>query len=97
MRLGFFGGILAVLIVAALTVAYSSLFTVYQTQQALVVRLGQPVRAVHVATVLVAFQRFPITPGNSMRHEHDMDELCRPRPADFQDAFQTHSGRQVAT
>ena len=47
MRLGFFGGILAVLIVAALIVAYSSLFTVYQTQQALVVRLGQPVRAVN--------------------------------------------------
>ena len=47
MRLGFFGGILAVLIVAALIVAYSSLFTVYQTQQALVVRLGQPVRVVN--------------------------------------------------
>src|SRR4029453_9031586 len=47
MRLGFFGGILAVLIVAALIVAYSSLFTVYQTQQALVVRLGQPVHVVN--------------------------------------------------
>jgi membrane protease subunit HflC len=41
-----FGGVLLVLIVAALIVVYSSLFTVYQTQQALVVRLGQPVRVV---------------------------------------------------
>ena len=47
MRLNFLGGILAVLGVAALIVAYSSLFTVYQTQQALVVRLGQPVRVVN--------------------------------------------------
>ena len=46
MRLNFLGGILAVLGVAALIVAFSSLFTVYQTQQALVVRLGRPVRVV---------------------------------------------------
>ncbi len=46
MRLNFIGGIAAVLLVAALIVGYSSLFTVYQTQQALVVRLGQPVRVV---------------------------------------------------
>jgi modulator of FtsH protease HflC len=43
MRLNVFGGVLAVLAFAALIVAYSSLFTVYQTQQALVVRLGQVV------------------------------------------------------
>jgi modulator of FtsH protease HflC len=42
MRTNFFGGILAVVVVAALIVGYSSLFTVYQTQQALVVRLGEP-------------------------------------------------------
>lgn len=42
MRLNFIGGVIAVLVVAALIVGYSSLFTVYQTQQALVVRLGQP-------------------------------------------------------
>jgi membrane protease subunit HflC len=42
MRFGFVGGVLAVLVVAALIVGYSSLFTVYQTQQALVLRLGQP-------------------------------------------------------
>ena len=42
MKLNFIGGVIAVLIVAALIVAYSSLFTVYQTQQALVLRLGQP-------------------------------------------------------
>ena len=42
MRLNFIGGIIAVLAVAALIVGYSSLFTVYQTQQALVLRLGQP-------------------------------------------------------
>jgi membrane protease subunit HflC len=47
MRLNFLGGILAVLGIAALIVAYSSLFTVYQTQQALVIRLGQPVRVVN--------------------------------------------------
>jgi membrane protease subunit HflC len=46
MKLGFVGGLALVLIVAALVVGYSSLFTVYQTQQALVVRLGNPVRVV---------------------------------------------------
>ena len=46
MRLNVFGGVLAVLAFAALVVAYSALFTVYQTQQALVVRLGQPVHVV---------------------------------------------------
>jgi membrane protease subunit HflC len=46
MRLGFVGGVAAVLVVAAAIVAASSLFTVYQTQQALVVRLGQPVAVV---------------------------------------------------
>jgi len=42
MKLNFIGGIIAVLIVAGLVVAYSSLFTIYQTQQALVLRLGNP-------------------------------------------------------
>ena len=42
MRTNFVGGIFAVVVVAALIVGYSSLFTVYQTQQALVVRLGKP-------------------------------------------------------
>ena len=42
MRTNFVGGILAVVVVAALIVGYSSLFTIYQTQQALVVRLGEP-------------------------------------------------------
>jgi membrane protease subunit HflC len=46
MKLNVFGGVLAVLAFAALIVAYSSLFTVYQTQQALVVRLGQVVHVV---------------------------------------------------
>ncbi len=46
MKLNVIGGIVLVLVVAALVVVYSSLFTVYQTQQALVVRLGQPVRVV---------------------------------------------------
>src|SRR4029079_12474441 len=35
-----------VLILAALVVGYSSLYTVYQPQQALVVRLGNPVRVI---------------------------------------------------
>jgi membrane protease subunit HflC len=42
MRLNFIGGVIVVLLVAALVIAYSSLFTVYQTQQALVLRLGNP-------------------------------------------------------
>ena len=46
MRFGFAGGVLVVLVLAALVLGYSSLFTVYQTQQALVVRLGNPVRVV---------------------------------------------------
>ncbi len=47
MKLNFIGGVAAVLLAAVLIVGYSSLFTVYQTQQALVVRLGQPVRVVN--------------------------------------------------
>ncbi len=46
MKLGIAGGVAAVLIVAALIVGYSAMFTVHQTNQALVVRLGQPVRGV---------------------------------------------------
>src|SRR5450830_1699498 len=46
MRLNVIGGVVAVLAFAALIVVYSALFTVYQTQQALVVRLGQPVHVV---------------------------------------------------
>jgi membrane protease subunit HflC len=47
MRFGFAGGVALVLLVAALIVGYSSVFSVYQTQQALVVRLGNPVRVVN--------------------------------------------------
>jgi membrane protease subunit HflC len=46
MRLNVIGGVVAVLLFAVLIAVYGSLFTVYQTQQALVVRLGQPVRVV---------------------------------------------------
>jgi membrane protease subunit HflC len=46
MRLGFAGGVLAVLAIVAVIVGYGSLFTVYQTRQAIVVRLGQPIRVV---------------------------------------------------
>jgi modulator of FtsH protease HflC len=46
MRLGFAGGVLAVVAVIVLITGYSSLFTVYQTRQALVVRLGNPLRVV---------------------------------------------------
>jgi membrane protease subunit HflC len=45
MRLGLAGGIVAVIALAAVILGYSAVFTVYQTQQALVVRLGQPVGA----------------------------------------------------
>ena len=46
MRPSLAGGTLAVLVLIALVVAYSTLFTVYQTKQALVVRLDQPVRVI---------------------------------------------------
>ena len=46
MRLGFAGGVIAVIAVILLIVGYSSLFQVYQTRQALVVRLGNPMRVV---------------------------------------------------
>ena len=42
MKLNVIGGVIAVLLAAALIVVYSSLFTIYQTQQALVLRLGNP-------------------------------------------------------
>lgn len=49
MKPGFIGGAaLAILVVAAI-VGYSSIFTVYQTQQALVVRFGDPQRIVNEA------------------------------------------------
>jgi membrane protease subunit HflC len=46
MRLNVIGGVIVVLIVAALIVGYGSLFTVHQTQQALLIRLGKVVRVV---------------------------------------------------
>jgi modulator of FtsH protease HflC len=46
MRLGLVGGVVAALVIVALIIGYGSLFTVYQTRQALVVRLGDPVRVV---------------------------------------------------
>jgi len=42
MRLNVAGGVLVVLLIAALVVVYSSLFTIYPTHQALVLRLGKP-------------------------------------------------------
>jgi membrane protease subunit HflC len=46
MRLGIVGGIAVVVVVLLLVLGYSAVFSVYQTQQALVVRLGEPVRVV---------------------------------------------------
>ena len=46
MRLGLAGGALAVILLIAIIVGYSTFFTVNQTQQALVVRLGKPVRVI---------------------------------------------------
>src|SRR5947199_10784412 len=43
MRLNLVGGLVAALLIVALIAAYGTLFTVYQTRQALVVRLGSPV------------------------------------------------------
>jgi modulator of FtsH protease HflC len=46
MRLNVVGGTMIALVLIALVGAYSTLFTVYQTRQALVVRLGQPIRTI---------------------------------------------------
>jgi modulator of FtsH protease HflC len=46
MKLSLVGGAVAVLLLLGVVVAYSTFFTVYQTRQALVVRLGQPVRVI---------------------------------------------------
>ena len=46
MKLGIVGGALVVVLIVAAILGYSSMFTVYETQQALVVRLGQPVRGI---------------------------------------------------
>jgi modulator of FtsH protease HflC len=46
MRLNVIGGVIIVFVFAALILAYSSLFTLYPTQQALVLRLGKPLAPV---------------------------------------------------
>ncbi len=46
MRFGSSGIVAAVLALAVLIIAYTSLFTVYQTRQAIVVRFGAPVRVI---------------------------------------------------
>jgi modulator of FtsH protease HflC len=46
MRIGLAGGAIAVLVIIAIILGYGTLFTVSQTQQALVVRLGKPVRVI---------------------------------------------------
>jgi membrane protease subunit HflC len=47
MKLNLVGGIVAAVVLLALILAYSTLFTVHQTRQALLVRLGEPVRVVN--------------------------------------------------
>ena len=46
MRVNFTGIAIAVLLLVAVVISYSTFFTVYQTRQALVVRLGKPVRVI---------------------------------------------------
>jgi modulator of FtsH protease HflC len=46
MKLNLVGGLLAVLALLALILAYGALFTVYQTDQAIVVRFGEPIRVI---------------------------------------------------
>jgi len=46
MRFGLASGAAAIILLIAVIVGYSTFFTVYQTRQALVVRLGQPVRVI---------------------------------------------------
>ncbi|MGE0749579.1 MAG: protease modulator HflC [Variibacter sp.] len=48
MRLNLAGGLALVLLAIIVVVGYGTIFTVYQTRQALVVRLGQPVRVITV-------------------------------------------------
>ena len=49
MKLGIAGGVLLVLVLAAAFVGYSSVYTVPETRQAIVIRLGNPVRVVSEA------------------------------------------------
>src|SRR5579884_3775328 len=46
MRLSLTGGAIAVLVLLAIIVSFGTFFTVDQTSQALVVRLGKPVRVI---------------------------------------------------
>mgnify|MGYP005850871543 CR=1 FL=1 len=46
MKLGILGGVLLILAIVAAFVGYSSIFTVYETRQAIVIRLGQPIRVI---------------------------------------------------
>jgi modulator of FtsH protease HflC len=46
MRLSFAGGVIVATVLVALVIAYSTLFMVHQTRQAIVVRFGQPVDVV---------------------------------------------------
>jgi modulator of FtsH protease HflC len=46
MKLNLIGGIFAALVLLALIVAYGSVFTVYQTDQAILVQFGEPIRVV---------------------------------------------------
>jgi len=46
MRLSLASGVIAILLLIAVIVGYSTLFTVSQTRQAIVVRLGNPVRVI---------------------------------------------------
>jgi membrane protease subunit HflC len=46
MKLNVIGGVLAIFAIVLVAIAYMSLFTVYQTQQALVVRFGDPIRII---------------------------------------------------
>jgi modulator of FtsH protease HflC len=46
MKLNIFGGVSAVIAIVVLFVVYLSMFTVHQTRQALVVRLGDPIRTI---------------------------------------------------
>jgi len=46
MKLNVLGGFLAVILLAGLIVAYGAVYTVYQTDQAIVVQFGEPIRVV---------------------------------------------------
>ena len=75
MKTGAFGVLGLILLALIATVAYSSLFVVHQTRQALVVRLGEPLR---VITLIEAPRASLVTSTRSTPEESvPLTSICR--------------------